>query len=661
MVAPYTTLSPATLPGRRYSFVAKDEVVVVSLTVWSKTGTYRYLRTQAAGSGTTVTMKQARNERRSFQILARADGQVANFDIATAALSDGNGNTIAASNLVVYRAHQIEVIQATYRNASDDTTGTLGWYPDALVPTVNPVDGTTIDPGYTYQALPFTLPTNQTHTFLIDVFVPGGTVAGDYTGTLTVSATGQADVEVTVSLHVWDWSLPDTPALKTYVGHPASQAFANYGWSLTDEQWDDLWTVCNTVLSKHGLAATEKTRGDSYFRPEENGTWVYPADEVVTMQAHIDAYYPSTYNIGKPAYDIVPYDADELVAYVDAWEAGIVVINRPDTVYLSFLQDEAYSDPEYTFQWGPEIYASDVECLVGTPEQTTFTGAPDFVGSVNIWSLSMTTYHTAGRAAATDLIAAGNTFWLYTALAGTNIAGNRPWWALDRPLLNYRVLPWVIWHEGFAGMQYWEVSYAKSLYWAGGDPWSVACTFMVNTGKGTVSVTEGNTAVTGSAAARFTEQLDQFITIIDSTGAKRYGHQIGSITDDQNLVLDVAYQGITDTGLEYKTYPYNGEGLVAYPCQTAEIGYNGIVPSMRLKAIRDGVQDFGYITRAFALGLSQEADTEVDALITVIGDGDWEWDSNPDAYEAARERLGAAIEAVPLANHYYHHLLAGSA
>jgi len=87
----------------------------------------------------------------------------------------------------------------------------------------------------------------------------------------------------------------------------------------------------------------------------------------------------------------------------------------------------------------------------------------------------------------------------------------------------------------------------------------------------------------------------------------------------------------------YPAYP--GEGLLVYPGR--QVGVPGVVASMRLKYLRDGVDDYDYLALLkqrglgdWALGVARE-----------VG-ADWtRWTRDPEALEAARRRLGERLSA----------------
>jgi len=84
---------------------------------------------------------------------------------------------------------------------------------------------------------------------------------------------------------------------------------------------------------------------------------------------------------------------------------------------------------------------------------------------------------------------------------------------------------------------------------------------------------------------------------------------------------------------------YNGEGSIVYPGRA--VGYDGIAPSLRLKALRDSIEDYECLAMLEGLGLAAEAEEVVRPLA-----GSWfAWETNPAAYDEARARLAAMIVA----------------
>src|SRR5579885_152220 len=83
---------------------------------------------------------------------------------------------------------------------------------------------------------------------------------------------------------------------------------------------------------------------------------------------------------------------------------------------------------------------------------------------------------------------------------------------------------------------------------------------------------------------------------------------------------------------------YPGEGMLVYP--GASVGLNQVVPSMRLKWIRDGVEDYEY------LQLLKQSNPALAAQIANSVGANWSnWTRDANAVEQARIQAGNAIQA----------------
>lgn len=82
---------------------------------------------------------------------------------------------------------------------------------------------------------------------------------------------------------------------------------------------------------------------------------------------------------------------------------------------------------------------------------------------------------------------------------------------------------------------------------------------------------------------------------------------------------------------------YNGEGTIVYPGR--DVGYDGIVPSLRLKALRDSIEDYEYMAILERKGLADEARKVVEPL----AESWFKWEADPGEYEKARARLAEMI------------------
>ncbi len=113
------------------------------------------------------------------------------------------------------------------------------------------------------------------------------------------------------------------------------------------------------------------------------------------------------------------------------------------------------------------------------------------------------------------------------------------------------------------------------------------------------------------------------------------------------------WQGVDDPWTDPKTLDrrsgargtsgalFNGEGVLVYPGRA--VGYEGIAPSMRLKALRDGIEDYELLALAARRGKGAEARQ----VVADLARSWFDWNPDPAAYDAARQRLAELILSAP--------------
>ncbi|MGK7934445.1 MAG: glycoside hydrolase domain-containing protein [Xenococcaceae cyanobacterium] len=105
-----------------------------------------------------------------------------------------------------------------------------------------------------------------------------------------------------------------------------------------------------------------------------------------------------------------------------------------------------------------------------------------------------------------------------------------------------------------------------------------------------------------------------------------------------DLWTDDPWNQLTVYVQDRQTFP--GEGMLIYPGD--KVGIEGVVPSMRLKWIREGIEDYEYIEILKQLG-DEEWAMEI---VRSVG-ADWQnWTKDPAKLELARRQLGDRIESL---------------
>ena len=97
----------------------------------------------------------------------------------------------------------------------------------------------------------------------------------------------------------------------------------------------------------------------------------------------------------------------------------------------------------------------------------------------------------------------------------------------------------------------------------------------------------------------------------------------------------------------YGSNQFNGSGLLIY--RGAPMGLTGPVPSIRLKALRRGLQDYEYFWLLRQYGRGGDADQLVYDIVhttpfgaAAVGNREI-WKNNPDHWDAARVRAGRLL------------------
>jgi Domain of unknown function (DUF4091) len=497
-------------------------------TVWVVSGMERIGQTDDPGCTLPahIVLYAARGEYEPFQVVVRAaGGNLTNVNFSVSDLHGPNNQTIPRMNMTLYREHYVYVSHSSPDPAGTNRPLGVGWYPDALIPFVDPI---TQQPphGGMLKAVPFALDSGSNQPIWIDVFVPHTAEAGLYTGTFILTS-DQGEARGEFLLTVWNFDLPLKPALNSRF-----------------EFWEAGTTSANMELLRHKLMPHH----------------VDPGDE----RKLIDKWGLASTNLGfwsganASTCEMTPAPS------VDEFKAA-VALHQSDLFLYNNTADEIDDCPalfETMKEWARNMHQAGVANLVTMkpiPELYD-DGSGTGRSAVDIWGLLPIMYDTASTGVST-VLQKGDRVWSYNALVQD---GYSPKWEIDFAPINYRIQPGFINQSlGLTGLLYWRID-----LWTD-DPWNNVETYSTNDG----------------------------------------------------------------TRISY----YPGEGMLVYPGE--QVGIEGVVPSMRLKWLREGVEDYEYIEILKRRGRGDWA------LAVARGVGaDWaHWTYDPNVLELTRRQLGEAI------------------
>ncbi len=152
-----------------------------------------------------VLLRAARNEFVAFQVIVESDKPLKGAQLRFSELTGPGGAKLNGRNVALFKAWYVEVKQPS--SGYEKTSLGPGWYPDALIP------------GPTGEPLSFDLPDERNglgarqrnQTLWVDIYVPRDreqAPPGTYRGELVVLWPG-GESRIAVQLEVWDFSLPD--------------------------------------------------------------------------------------------------------------------------------------------------------------------------------------------------------------------------------------------------------------------------------------------------------------------------------------------------------------------------------------------------------------------------------------------------------------------
>jgi len=512
-----------------------------------------------------------------FQVHARAGANPLRLSVTASDFVATNGASKIPASDVVIYREAYLDIPQTQLS---DANGRAGLTPDPLIPAVDP---------YFHEArnaFPVTVTANTTQSVWVDVFAPAKTPAGTYTGTITVlnGATTMATLKPVIK--VWGFTLPATATL--------ASAFAI--------KWDGL---CIAIYTNYkGCAAYPGANGNSdtavdlmhvaeatllldhrlsientvYYGPPD-GTWAHHDQAYgAALSGKLNTFLPGAALTSSEFY----YPGSATSADIADW-----VAHYKANGWLPKLFDYTYDEPQN---------ASDWQALIARA-QTMHAGSP-LMRTLVTTSIDLAT----ANGALGDIDILTPVVNLMEPRGGANQRSKYDSW-LKLPQKRL----W--WYQSCSEHQ--SCSNGVS-----GDKTSTWPSYMID-------------------ASPIRNRVFQWLAYLDQIGGELY-YQI-----DKCWVPGLCAG--TDPWKSLYIFGGNGDGTLIYPGKPALIG--GTIPialpSLRLKLIRDGMQDYEMLHALTAAGQGAQATKIARGFITSAT----VFTTDPATMAAARETLGDALAA----------------
>ncbi len=468
-----------------------------ALSVWVESISNKVQPTTAPGSTSSINLEGAQRSVEAAQIIVRANGSaLTGVNLTASDLSDGHGHTLPRSNITFFREYFIDftgVVEGEPGNrpvpANSPTNDPN--LADPLIPFIDPYTTTVRSVG-----APFSVTANRNQPVWVDVNIPAATIAGTYTGVITVSATGEANIVVPVTLTVWNFVLPDMRSVTTHFKMSEGTLIwyhrNTYACSGSN-CWLDWTPYARTLVKRYEeLAHDHRIDTAQSFIPDF-GNDCTPPSNWSAYDAAMQPYMTGSYwNDGVPSSRIETpftpgadwgYERDctptQYTALAQAWASHLKAKGWFTSTIVYASDEPAATDFPAIAQDSQRMQTGDADWKARIMDTTHPT--PQYVGTLNpalgIYCVSLAGYDNwsqdpsipanqipYGRSNWPTLFGQNIQLWFYESNAQSapypTFATNTLWGAEPRLML------WGSWYEQATGFLYWDTT-----DWHESNPW----------------------------------------------------------------------------------------------------------------------------------------------------------------------------------------------
>ncbi len=601
-------------------------------------------------------LKSAKNEYEGFHITIQSDGnQLDSIEIVFSDIVNIDGDTIAKSNLLIYREHYLNIDTLSHLS-----TAPKGYYPDALIPFINPLNNQVINSAK-YIANNYSIDkadSNINQSYYFELYTPKSVKAGDYNTLITIKAKNETIAQVNLTIHIWDFTLPDETPFRSCFGL-SGNTYKNYFGGGQSERFKTANLEFEKSMRQHRIFPDYPLKAGEYY---SNSGVTDSAAFTNYLKYYIDTLFVNSFKLplytNWPPYNINTDDTLNLIKYINSFYNCFKSIGRENLLY-TYIVDEP-SKRDYL-----KINMIEGGAYIKITETAISVCYNSGVVILN-WDLRYTAYNTLDKIKdsliATGLFTVSDV--LYSCPKGTHsykslikrdsldISTNtnnaiiqfneyelvRQFASIvhsanpnlkflctespetDTPKWGYLIGSVDIWCPLFS---YWNNQLLKERLDAGEEIWCY--TALCQPGK--IGLSPYWQTDYPLLNYRITSWVSYFMK---SVGV---------------LYWESTYWGQCENPWEQPiTYQnsdeiyYNGEGSLFYP--GVEAGFDGPVTSLRLKALRDGIEDNIYFKIADSLGLHDFAYDQIKSLAQFWNS----WIDSPDSLELIRDTIAIEIE-----------------
>jgi hypothetical protein len=498
-----------------------------------------------------ITVAGAGNEHVPFQVVistpvppGRRSPAPSGFFVKASDLKSALGKIIPQSNVNLFLEHYIQIY------AISSPVGATGYWPDALAPLKAPF-------GMNAQYV-----TVGNRPIWVDVYIPAGTPAGKYTGTITVTKS-EKDIEtLSVEVEVYNFSLPEETHLITYMNISRGEMARFHNQQAEASELEQLTMNYFNFLSDHRMESWRNdllvpqisVKGENVVVNFNDERYDYFMNKLKTKRVVLDA---SPRGIGRqPGVEQFSPAFNKMVkSYLTQAEAYFRKHGWRDRLVFNSPIDEPNTQQAYetTRRWAELVH----ESVPGIPFLATESPVTDnpawgtLRGYVNNFCVHGNSLNDpeVKQALIEEQAKGGEATWYISC----DQAYPQPNYFIDAPALDPVMVPWITARYHMNGILYWASNYWSQTT----DPWLNPVTFIsgFDCSDGYVLNGEGSLMYPGERTRRYTGQPDiqgpvssirfellrdgiedyEYLWMLKNKGANDFAEKV-----IQNMVIDVS-------------------------------------------------------------------------------------------------------------------------
>ncbi|MFB0525161.1 MAG: glycoside hydrolase domain-containing protein [Phycisphaerae bacterium] len=402
-----------------------------------------------------IVIRAARNEAEAAQLVIRPTVSLSGFAARSSALVGPAGRVIPAENVELLRVRYVNVTHPT------DKSSVPGLWPDPLPPFKGPIE----------------MEANKNQPLWVRVKVPRQVPAGIYSGNIGLAAKNYK-ASVTLRVEVYDFVLPDRMTCTTAFGFSSGNVF-RYQRLSDSQQKQQVLQKYWANFSAHHISPYDPAPLDRFsvtwpkinesIKPEQlKPTFDWTAWDKA-MQRAIDYYNFNSFMVRIPGLGGGTFHAryePELLGFTEDTAHYKALFNSYCQQLQEHLSEKGWLDEAYVY-WFDEPEPKDYDFVMNgfrklkqaAPElnrMLTEQVEPALIGGPNIWCPVSRNYK---HEPAEERRRHGEKFWWYVCTGP-----KAPYCTLfiDHPGTELRVWLWQTWQRKIDGILVWQTSYWTS-------------------------------------------------------------------------------------------------------------------------------------------------------------------------------------------------------